>query len=66
MNRIFKKYRLSVLFAVLGGIIGYIYWFYRSCENGCPIKSVWWMMVLYGSLLGWLAGESVKDFLVKD
>ncbi|WP_106542520.1 MULTISPECIES: DUF6132 family protein [Prolixibacter] len=57
----FKSYRLRILFIILGGIAGYLYWSQIGCASGtCPITSNWYTSSGYGVLLGWLLGDSFR------
>lgn len=58
-----KKKRINILFTLLGGLAGYLYWKFVGCTTGsCPIKSHWYSMVPYGMLLGWLIGDLILSF----
>lgn len=58
-----KKKRINILFTLLGGLTGYLYWKFVGCTTGsCPIKSHWYSMVPYGMLLGWLIGDLILSF----
>lgn len=58
-----KKKRISVIFLILGGLSGFLYWKFVGCSTGtCPIKSHWYSMVPYGMLLGWLIGDLISSF----
>lgn len=58
-----KKYKLYLLGALLGGLAGYLYWYYVGCESGtCAITSKPLNSTLYGTLMGALAlGMFEKD-----
>lgn len=56
----------KILGALLGAILGYMYWFYVGCENGCTIRSVWWKMSTWGLLMGYLSVSIVIDYLNKE
>jgi hypothetical protein len=48
----YKKYA-KYLSIPLGGVAGYLYYFYIGCQSGsCPIQSNPYYSVLYGALLG--------------
>jgi len=65
MKSIVKKYYLQVIFAVAGGLGGFLYWKYVGCLSGtCPIKSVWYWSTLWGLAAGYLAGD-ILDGTVK-
>lgn len=51
---------------LLGAIGGFFYWKYVGCQSGtCPIKSVWYLTVLWGAVLGYFAGDIVIDLIKK-
>ena len=55
------KYRFKILFVILGGIAGFLYWQFVGCTTGtCPITSNWYASVSYGMLFGWLVSDLVK------
>ena len=65
MNSKLKKYYLQVIFAVIGGLGGFLYWKFVGCQSGtCPIKSVWYWSTLWGIAVGYLAGD-ILDGAVK-
>jgi len=41
-----------VLPIVIGGIIGYAYYYFIGCTNGCPIQSNPYISTIYGAALG--------------
>ena len=41
-----------VLPIVIGGIIGYAYYYFIGCKNGCPIQSNPYISTIYGAALG--------------
>lgn len=58
-----KKKWISILFLLLGGLSGYLYWRFVGCSTGsCPIKSHWYSMTLYGMVMGWLIGDLIASF----
>ena len=58
-----KRY-INIVGAILGAGIGYAYWYYLGCENGCTIKSVWWRMTAYGIVLGYLTTSIIVDLIL--
>lgn len=36
----------------LGILIGFLYYYFIGCENGCPIKSNPYLMSIYGGIMG--------------
>lgn len=66
MKDFLKKYRIQILFAIAGGISGFLYWKFVGCESGtCAIKSVWYWSTLWGIAAGYLLGDILNDFIVK-
>ena len=58
-----KAKRISLIFMLLGGLAGFLYWKLIGCSTGsCPLKSHWYTMVPYGLLLGWLLGDIISSF----
>lgn len=50
-----KKYWVYILFIIIGGIGGYLYWYYVGCATGtCPITSNWYSSSGYGMVMGGL------------
>ena len=50
-----KKYKKQLIGIVLGGIAGFLYYFFVGCANGsCIISSNPFVSVPYGALLGFL------------
>ena len=61
-----KNHGLSIVFAVVGILGGFLYWRFVGCRTGsCPITSNWYMSALMGGLLGYLTGDSINDFRKK-
>lgn len=61
-----NKFLLLKLFgATFGAILGYLYWHFVGCENGCTIQSVWWKMSAWGSVMGFLLLSIVGDAFEK-
>jgi len=67
MNRaFFKKYLPEIIGTLLGALGGLIYWKYVGCVSGtCTIKSNWYLMVPWASVLGYLAGSVAGDIIRK-
>ncbi len=47
-NFLFKK----ILPIMFGGILGYAYYHFIGCNNGCPIQSNPMLSTIYGMFLG--------------
>jgi membrane protein DedA with SNARE-associated domain len=66
MIMLLKQYRLTILFTLLGALAGYAYWYFIGCQTGtCPLKSVWYYNVIFGSLIGYLVGDSIREAIEK-
>ncbi len=51
---------------IVGAVGGFLYWKYVGCLSGtCPIQSVWYWTVLWGSAMGYLVGDFIGDILEK-
>lgn len=61
-----KKNRILIISSIVGAIGGFLYWKYVGCLSGtCPIKSVWYLSTLFGTVLGYLAGSLFNDLFIK-
>jgi len=57
-----KKHLLVIVLTVAGALAGFAYWKFIGCLSGsCPIKSRWYLMILYGALVGYLVGSLSVD-----
>ena len=66
MKKFLKKHMIAILFAVTGAVAGLLYWKFVGCKSGtCPIKSNWYLMTLYGVVLGYLVGDMVSGWINK-
>jgi hypothetical protein len=66
MKDFLRKHLISLIFAVAGGVGGFLYWKFIGCASGtCFIKSVWYMSTLYGILLGYVTGGLIEDLILK-
>lgn len=55
MQNFIKKYRLSILGILLGGIGGYLYYHFIGCTTGsCAITSKPFNSTVYGMVMGYL------------
>jgi len=63
LDRVFK---LKVGFTLAGAVGGFLYWKFVGCTTGtCPIKSVWYLMTLWGTVMGYLIGDLAGSFFKK-
>ncbi len=61
-----KVFRYKLLITIIGAIGGFLYWKCIGCASGtCPIKSVWYLMTLWGTAMGYLLGDLSVNFVVK-
>jgi triacylglycerol esterase/lipase EstA (alpha/beta hydrolase family) len=66
IKEVFQKYRIQIVFAITGAIGGFLYWRFVGCTSGtCAIKSVWYWTTLWGTAVGYLAGDFIHDILEK-
>ena len=66
IEQLVKKNVLPLIFTLVGAVAGFLYWKFVGCKTGsCPIKSNWYLMVLYGVLAGYLVGDLVKGVIEK-
>ncbi len=57
-----KKYFKLAAFSVLGGALGFAYYYFVGCSNGgsCPLTSHWYITTGYGMAAGIIAAFPVK------
>jgi hypothetical protein len=66
MKQFIRKHIITVIFTVTGAIGGFLYWKFIGCSSGtCMIKSVWYLMTLYGLVLGWVTGGLAEDIILR-
>lgn len=54
-----KKRAMKILLGiVLGGLAGYLYYYFIGCDGTCPISSNPIRSILYGSVVGILLGAT--------
>ena len=65
-NGFLKKYLPEIVGALVGAVGGFLYWKYVGCSSGtCAIKSNWYMMIPWATVLGFLAGSVAGDIIRK-
>ncbi len=47
-----NKYVKAGLYSSIGAVLGYSYYYFVGCSNGCPLSSNWYIMTGYGLLMG--------------
>ncbi len=65
MNLI-KKYYILIISTIIGGLLGFAYYYFIGCERGCPITSNWDVSTIYGMVLGFLLGFPSKKKQAKE
>jgi hypothetical protein len=66
MRKTFQLHWAVFIFSIAGIAGGYLYWRFIGCQSGtCPITSNWYSSVLMGGIMGYLAGDTLKDFQKK-
>lgn len=53
-----KRIMKIALGIVIGGLAGYLYYYFIGCDGTCPISSNPWRSILYGSVVGTLLGSA--------
>ena len=68
MKDFIKKYWFLILFILLGGLAGFLYWHFVGCNSGtCAITSKWQNSTVLGGIFGYLIGSTIKkDNKVKE
>ncbi len=56
-----KRYIKPAVFAIIGAGIGYGWYHFYGCQNGCAITSSWSNMTLLGGLFGFTMGFPAKE-----
>ncbi|MCX7986796.1 MAG: DUF6132 family protein [Bacteroidales bacterium] len=52
------KFWKPIIFASVGALLGYLYYFYIGCQSGtCPITSNPYGSIVFGGLMGFLIGK---------
>ena len=67
MKNFLLKYKWRIAGTIVGGLAGFLYWFYIGCNSGtCPIQSSWHISSLYGGLMGYLLSNIRKKKVKTD
>ncbi|HBT18622.1 MAG TPA: hypothetical protein DEA52_01045 [Clostridiaceae bacterium] len=53
-----KRIMKIALGIVIGGLAGYLYYYFIGCDGTCPISSNPWRSIVYGSVMGTLLGSA--------
>lgn len=55
MKKLILKYRLTLTGMILGGVGGYLYWYFIGCQSGtCPITASPLNSAIWGIIMGGL------------
>ena len=55
ITKIIKRFWLYPAGAIIGGVGGYLYWYYVGCVSGtCPITSSPTLSIVWGAVMGGL------------
>ncbi|GEM_PF-4840263 len=57
-----RRFRWELVGALAGAVVGWLYWRFWGCEQGCLIRSNWEVMTPYGAVMGALVASLIKDF----
>ncbi len=57
MSKIILKIAIGV---IIGGIAGYLYYYFIGCNRDCPITSNWLISVIYGAFFGAIIATPTK------
>jgi len=61
MNAFIKKHLKKILGILLGGVGGFLYYYYVGCASGtCPITSNPYISIVYGGIMGYLIVDMFK------
>ncbi|MFM7661077.1 MAG: hypothetical protein ACKO6A_00245 [Bacteroidota bacterium] len=50
--KISTENKLIIVGSFAGILLGFLYYYFIGCENGCPIKSNPYLMSIYGGIMG--------------
>lgn len=66
MKKLIKSHTLTIIGALLGGVVGYFYWQTVGCESGtCSITSKPFNSTIYFAILGALVFNLFKKETIK-
>jgi len=51
-----KSYYKTIIFIIVGAILGYTYYYFFGCNSGCTIKANDLYMTSYGAVFGLILG----------
>ncbi len=50
------------IYSTIGAGLGYAWYYFVGCSNGCPISSSWINSTLYGAFMGFIYGIPTNKF----
>ncbi|MCC6550276.1 MAG: hypothetical protein IT279_09430 [Ignavibacteriaceae bacterium] len=53
-------------FTIGGALLGYAYYYFIGCKNGCPLQSNAAIMTLYGAFTGGIIGFPLKKKKIEE
>jgi len=67
ITKLIRQYRVYMIGAVIGGIIGYAYWYFVGCTSGtCPLDQTPYRSVVSAALIGSLVLSMIFDWRSKN
>ena len=67
MGHFIRNNLYQIIFTLAGALGGFLYWKFVGCNSGsCAIRSIWYWSTLWGAAVGYLAGDFIKDLVVKN
>ncbi|MBI5404178.1 MAG: hypothetical protein HY959_12325 [Ignavibacteriae bacterium] len=66
MSKIIKNNIILLIGLGIGMLVGFLYWNFIGCSTGsCPLTSNWFIMILYGGMMGGLIGNMMDEKIKK-
>lgn len=57
-----QKNKRKIIGIALGGLGGFLYYYFIGCSSGtCPITSNPYISIIYGSVMGYLLSDLIKN-----
>ncbi|MFM8241536.1 MAG: hypothetical protein ACKN86_01925 [Crocinitomicaceae bacterium] len=61
--KISTENKLVIVGSFAGILLGFLYYYFIGCENGCPIKSNPYLMSIYGGIMGGTGVSLLYSFI---
>ncbi len=62
MINLISTYKIPLVVAFLGALVGFLYWNFIGCSTGtCGITANWESSMGFGAIMGWFVGDIAKD-----